>query len=624
MIMKRRILLSVIGGSILSLSALAQNLDPTVTVVNDYQGKLLEVDKPSIPMAVPDSVSRFNLEFDYSVLETKYKGTSEFVPYLNLITPLVGDGDNSRLYLRAGAGYPAHPCLDLVWSPNVGDGFTLDVYANHRSYWGKYRPIRAMFTTDDQGAIAHVRPEYGSRLGMVGNVLDKYRWSGYDSYSKAGIGGSYNWGTGRVRADLFYEGVAAKDTLIQRLWNSANLSFRINSSRIDDRYFFYDVRGLYSFGRQDLESGTLPGRPLPTDYVNEHRVKVESSFGPVLSAINAVLFDVDADVAAYGKSIDSYAGRFSLTPKYVYTTDRLKATVGAKFEFLLHPESLPAGSDVKYSSTKGQVAYPDIRVDYAAIPDKLNIFAKVGGGAGINAYSDLVRHNHWTTPAYALFTSTPLMDYDIERVNASIGLEGNFGRRFDYKLFVGYSNFANGRLDSVSNYGLSYNQDRVVSLSAERYCPAFAYAPYQVLSTGLKAGYHSERISLDGDVTYRLSDVYRSRAAGFEPSRLSGDVKFVYNWNKRIFAGLSCEGSLNRRGYVYGTAIMPGTENEPVSIRADLPGFVNLGVNFEYRVSNVISVWCEGDNLLNMSIMRSPLYVENGVNFTAGISVNLR
>ncbi len=613
--MKKRYILPVALCAVISSAAMAQNLDPTVTVVNDYQGKLLEVDKPSIRMAVPDSISRFNLEFDYSVLETKYQGTSEFVPYLNLITPLVGGGDNSRLYLRAGAGYPTHPCLDLVWSPDVGDGFSLDVYASHRSYWGKYRPIRAMFTTDDQGAVAHVRPSYGYRLGMVGNVADKYRWPGYDSYSKAGIGGSYNWGTGKLRADLYYEGVAAKDTVTQRLWNSANLSFRVCSSRIDDRYFFYDVRGLYSFGRQDIESGPLPGMPLPTDFVNEHRIGVESSFGPVLSAVNAVLFDVDADVALYGKSLNSYSGRFSLTPKYVYASDRLRATVGAKFEFLLHPSS---------SSTKGQVAYPDVRVDYAAIPEKLNIFAKVGGGAGINAYSDLVRHNHWTTPAYSLFPSTPLMDYDIERVCAQIGVEGNFGSRFDYRLFAGYSNFANGRLDSVCNYGLSYDQDRVVSLAAERYCPGFAYAPYQVFSTGLKAGFHSERISLDGDVTYRLSDVYKSRAAGFEPSRLSGGIKFVYNWNKRIFAGVSCEGSLKRRGYVYGTAVMPGTENDPVSIRADIPGFVNLGVNFEYRINNVFSVWCEGDNLLNMSIMRSPLYVENGVNFTAGISVNLR
>ena len=55
--------------------ASAQNLDPTVEVRRTYEGKLLEAHKPQLSMSVPDSLTRFDLDFDYSVFETPYKGS---------------------------------------------------------------------------------------------------------------------------------------------------------------------------------------------------------------------------------------------------------------------------------------------------------------------------------------------------------------------------------------------------------------------------------------------------------------------------------------------------------------------------------------------------------------------
>ena len=58
-------------------TSLAQNLDPTVEVSRAYEGKLMEVHKPVLAMEVPDSVMQFDLEFDYSVFESPYKGSYE-------------------------------------------------------------------------------------------------------------------------------------------------------------------------------------------------------------------------------------------------------------------------------------------------------------------------------------------------------------------------------------------------------------------------------------------------------------------------------------------------------------------------------------------------------------------
>ena len=137
---------------ILSLSLLAfvcaaaygQNLDPTVVVSRDYEGKLMEVHKPKLEMAVPDSVLRFDLDFDYSVSDSPYKGAYDFTPYLLDMKPIPVERKVGKLYLNAGAGYQLHPELDLVWSPDLkSKSFRMNVFARNRSFVGQYWDIES-------------------------------------------------------------------------------------------------------------------------------------------------------------------------------------------------------------------------------------------------------------------------------------------------------------------------------------------------------------------------------------------------------------------------------------------------------------------------------------------------
>lgn len=86
------------------LAASAQNLDPTVEVNRSYEGKLIEVNKPMLEMAVPDSVLRFDLEFDYEVFDNPYKGAYEFKPYTMQLQPVGQASQQQRLYMKLGAG----------------------------------------------------------------------------------------------------------------------------------------------------------------------------------------------------------------------------------------------------------------------------------------------------------------------------------------------------------------------------------------------------------------------------------------------------------------------------------------------------------------------------------------
>ena len=60
--------LSLVFGS----QAFAQNLNPTVKVTKIYSGILNDVSKPELSMEVPDSIKRFDFNFDYSVFDSPY------------------------------------------------------------------------------------------------------------------------------------------------------------------------------------------------------------------------------------------------------------------------------------------------------------------------------------------------------------------------------------------------------------------------------------------------------------------------------------------------------------------------------------------------------------------------
>ena len=92
----------------------AQNINQTVEVTNDYRTRFADFQKQGPTMTVPDSLFRFDYDFDYSVFETPYRGSYEFSPYRIEVTPEARQRDGSRLYLRAGAGFTFHPQLEFA------------------------------------------------------------------------------------------------------------------------------------------------------------------------------------------------------------------------------------------------------------------------------------------------------------------------------------------------------------------------------------------------------------------------------------------------------------------------------------------------------------------------------
>ncbi len=574
-----------------AICASAQDIDPTVEVSRTYQGKMMEVHKPMISMQIPDSVMQFDLDFDYSVFDSPYKGTYEFNPYLQDMKPHPAAWTGRRLFLRAGAGYPLHPVFDFVWSPDLKGRFRMSAYATHRSYVGRYRSITPVLD-ESSGDISLGSPS-GDASGSNG-------WKGYDLLTTAGVEGRLGWDKGEFTFDAGYRGLATKDSLLTRGYNAFTAGLRVRSSESRDRYFLYDVAADYMYGADNLEyTGFAGSRGL-----SGHEFSLSSAFGPVFSRSQRLTVGLGLDMVSYSRAFGTTAGKVSVSPKYTFAKGRWNLGLGLVFSAMFSGGEdglLPA-----QNTERGQYVYPDINISYDVIRDYMRIYALVGGGESIGRYSSMLEKGHFIHPLFTLMAGTPLIDNTVERISASLGIRGNIASRFSYDLRAGYRNFASAPVYAV----LSSSGASVDSPS-----PALGYTGMQIFYASLDYGWSSADFSLDGNFTYRHSDLssdgvlpagYGTWMSFFRPAAFSGDVRALYNWRSRIYAGADCGFSLARE-----------------SALCLMDGYADVGIYLEVRTARLFSFWIRGGNLLNMTVQHMPMYADSGINFTAGICLNL-
>ena len=545
----------IFAGLCLVTGLQAQDLDPIVEVSRAYEGKLIEVRKPVMEMAVPDTLYKFDLGFDYSVFDNPYRGSYEFNPYTMDMRPESNLQKPSQFYMRAGAGYTLHPVFDLLWSPDFKGGFSMDVYGMHKSYVGAYRPV----------------------MGAKG-------YNGYDLLSKAGLDMGYDWDRTALDFGASYYGVAVKDFARERAYNALDAYCSVGSKKSWTEGFLYNVGLAY---RYSDDTSLLP--------LKGHEMKLDGSFGPTFGESNKVFFDLGLELDTYSGVWTESLVDFYLVPHYVYERGVMRLDLGLRL----------SAAKISADGVKNQIVYPAIKMNFAVIPDAMRLYMNIGGGEKLNSYSSLIVGNHHLDLGYLAFSKQVddpadgadvngigLMQPSIERVSAELGLEGRISSFFSYNLKGGYTNNVNALFDGV------------VAVSEGVYMPRVGYTSYQSAFAALVWDMNFRRVRFDGVVKYAHYWGYDS--AMFAPASLSGDAEVLYNWRRRIYAGVDC---------VFATS-RSNSENLKV------PGYADLGIYGEYAMNNKISFWLRGGNLLNMEVQKTFFYAEKGINFTAGICLN--
>ena len=589
-----------------------QNFNPTVEVTNTYQGNASEVHKPLLGMNVPDSLLRFDLDFDYEVFEKPYQGAYSFKPYMLNMRPAKDAWRGRKLYLKAGAGYTLHPRFEFVFSPEQSGPFQMSVYASHKSYFGNYHEIKPELKDDLY------------RLEKSGNGF-----KGYDALTSAGFDGRYNWDRAILSFGLGYYGVAAKDSRMSRC-----LKARVRSNNDAESYFYYDVamKGRIASDKMDLDkipvrmySGGLSGKwnILSPDRQGESWFVLDGLAGTVLDSRRSILVGFEGETASYGRFYDGNIGRVALVPSYRLQSGRWNLNLGVKFEAMFRNDASDTLAFRTMGGGKGQIVYPDVHVSFAA-GNGVALYADATGGSRLNTYSSQIAGTHhynplFLTPAdHGLMTS--MIDNSVENLNARIGVKGTVSSLFRFDVNGGVGIYENLLMES----------GRFVESS---FFANASYSDANLIFANVSLGYQSERLDVEADLRYRSLSFPDKDAdnLGFALPNYSGDLRMKYNINSRLYAGVSVSASSWREGRCGRLAFKEHPDLVEDSfeyafeemVEARIPGYVDFGLNCGYKFNRKWTLWLESGNLLCQTIQRTPFYAEKGPWVTAGISLNL-
>ena len=570
--MRQHILATALAAAVSAL-AYGQNLNPTVEVTNAYEGGPSAIAKPAQQLAVPDSVTRFNLDFDYSVFEKPYQGAYEFTPYYVQLKPTPKPSTTEKFYLRAGAGFTLHPELDFVWTPVQKEKFRMSVYATHQSYFGRYHDF-ALGTPQD---------------GVIPVDKSGEKMKGYLADTKAGIDGTFNWAGGLATVDLGFRNRMANDAYHYQKMSGLEAKARVRSLPSDEPHLLYDASIDYSLLGGDLSSFARVAKDF-----RESKFDLAGDFGPVLDADRRILVGLNLDLARYMGDFAGYTGRMALTPKYQFNLDRWRFRHKSGF------------------------VYPDVHIDFHAVDDRLVLQTSATGGDRFNTLSG----QFFSHP----FSYDAQYGHSVERIRAMIGARGNFASRFRYDLQGGYARWTYAPVEGMASYYISvpdpnqtWNPSATLQPAdmVERLVlrPALWEKGFNLLFVDLDYGWKSESVTVDGKLSYRHTNIADSGA--FAPAAFTGFIRPAYNYGERMKGGLDVAWSTGRKA-----SFTTPSETGEVTKVYRVPGWVDLGVFAEYRFTHRFGFWAKGGNLLNQVVQRTPLHAEAGMYFTAGIVLN--
>ena len=416
--------------------------------------------------------------------------------------------------------------------------------------------------TADAGGFAGT---YLSRGGAV--------FRGHDLWGRAALDGTYLTPGARLSYRFGYENILAGEDSeapgFRSGFHSAVLAGRVQSRPGAGGRFVYDANLRYRYSGDHYPAG------LGRDRVGENSLHAGGSVGMDLDERFRVLLDAALDLDArreYGEMFNGTYAAFvtALTPHVQFEAGPVRLDAGLRADF-----GRVSGSAARFSLAPAVTAWMDVP-DYG-----LELYAAAGGGQAVQGHYDLKQINHFAFRAdVAPYVSQ-------EKLSLRVGVSGHWDPALQYGLEAGYADYAARPLLAWDGVGK---------------------ADYKALWLQGSAAWKDDRIEAEGVVRASHSRVV-SEAAAFLPAVLTADLRGIYNWQKRIFAGVSLQASASRRSISEDWA--------------DLPGYADLGLLGEYRFNARWTAWAQAGNLLGMAIERVPGYIEKSPYLTIGFSLKL-
>lgn len=543
----------------------AQNLNPTISVESQFQGKVAEFQKMDMPMDVPDSLLEFDHKFDYSVFDNPFKGAYEFKPYFIEVVPVAEKAESRQLYLNLGLGYAFNPQLNVVWTPRLkSQNFKMSIYEDFSAYMGYYK-----------------------------YALSDGKYAGADGTNRLGVQASYAFKAADLLVDAGY-GIIGTDFTqkeIEKMTPPTSKGDGAALLQTLDAKASLRGRGANNFGVDaSFKSGWLNHFEEASGILRENRVTFGMFGGIRINDNSMVRLASDATVAfVAGGTVPDFALRKSagnayLSAQYVGDFGRGKVSAGLK-----------AGKDFSIENFEsdgntGWEFFPIVSASYNLFPGALELFADMSGKSSLMTYQTFYGLNHF----FHAPMSAPVYFFSKDKLVSNMGVKGNLFGHLSYSLTAGYD---------VKDKGVIVYAKRISEDAFER---RVEFDDFNTFHSALNLGWQSDAFSANAGVTY--TDFYPGTAndAYVAPADFTYNAGVSYSWYGRIKAGLTVNGAsrrCNNDGYV-------------------IPSYVNLGATASYAYSRKLDFWLKGSNLLNQRILGA-FWCEPGTIITLGLTLSL-
>lgn len=467
----------------------AQTVNPVVEVTNTYAREATGIEKPSQLMDLPDSVYKFNLDFDYSVTNPTYKGAYEFHPYLVQMRPGARLAPEQHFYLNAGAGYTLHPELDLVWNPVRKENFRMNLYASHNSYWGQFRQM----ALKDNAFVWDGAASLGS-----GTRSESAAGANFLSFFKGGC----------FTADVNYRNILATD-FFQSGFQSGD-------------YASVTPMAIHHRGQVKARVQNAPGARFL--YNVGTRLAFLSGSQKEFHTVSEATLGFKSFRVGFGAETATFTSgtvfKGELIPHYTLTRKRLTLDLGVKLSYVLSPQTV--------YPYKGGLIFPDVQIAYR-LGQAAVLQAAATGGDQLVTYDSILESN----PYIASFEWS--RDVTVNRLHLMGGIRGSVGARFSYDVQLGFKWLQNP-------FAWSY----LPSFLQQPLLPTVAFVDRLLSYYGdVKLNWQTPSWDASAHVYYGYTPIPKLETEVqqhlFAPASFKAEAHVFYTWMGRIKAGVTLE-----------------------------------------------------------------------------------
>lgn len=480
----------ICAGVLAGVSALAQNFNESVEVTNDLLVDMSGLQRKTTEIQVPDSLSEFKLNFDYSVFSKPYKGAYEFTPYNVLFRPISSQQSEPWLYVNAGAGLSFAPVVDVVASVKIGEKLHMGFYQDFDAYVGSYRGRSSNYS-------GH---ELSERVGVCGYAFLK----------------PFN-----LSFNTFYKGMWVRDfELLGDPFHTFGFQGTVSSEGHKVKSVDYELNFEYRYSKD---------YSFPSKFLGENAFDVNGRVNPLALTSKVYKFDL-----YYAAGIDSYSGisnsgvkYLKMNPRMVFDWGKAKLSVGVKASnYWYH--------DYTYSFR----LYPDLEGSLSLFNSHSEVLLGMSGYDQQNSYYTFKQSNPHFNVSYLTALGSELKE-SREYLNAFLGIRGSVKTCFQYDLRAGFRDRGYVPMYALRDVGNGSSALRLV------------YGRYDGMYVGARFLWHLKSWDIKSYSEYQDVSLNKGEDA-FMPAAFMTSFELTYNKMERIFAGLSMDYVGERRSETMG------------------------------------------------------------------------